>query len=170
MRYLITVFFAALLISCGGIDTTHLISEEKAGEIPEQAKKVILTTNQSPDEAYNSVMDLIEEKEITTQWENEGNRAVATEQYAVDQQAVVRMEITVTETDNGSKITSVGEYSGKLVQNESVQAADALTGGDRADSEWKETSWYYPRLNKRAFAGMVKFMSQLPHESISYEK
>jgi len=170
MRYLITIILSAFLLSCGGIDTTHLISEEKAGKIPEQAKKVVLTSSQSPDEAYNSVMNLIEEKEITTQWENEGNRAVATEQYAVDQQAVVRMEIKVTETDNGSKITSTGEYSGKLVQNEGVQVADALTSGDRADSEWKECTWSYPRLNKRAFAGMVKFMDQLPHESISYEK
>jgi len=171
MRYLITIILSAFLISCGGIDTTHLISEEKASAIPKKANTVIVTSNQSPDEAFDSVMAQIKEKEIDTEWQNEGNRAVKTKQYAVDQQAALRMEIKVTEVDGGgSKITSTGEYSGVLVQKESVKVADALTGGNRADSEWKENTWYYPRLNKRAFAGMVEFMSELPHESISYEK
>jgi len=162
----ILLMAAACLIIIGCATTIELIDPEAAAQIPDGAKKVLVSSSMSADSLYQSLYATAVREGFGIKSSNNEMRSFSTEAKDVGGDTYLRMNVIVELKDSISLATINGQWQ----FGEATQAMQRVLVGYDTTPTWEDAYWAGAGTKYRmAFAAMVKYAKQIPEIRLEYE-
>ncbi len=164
MRILLLLLICLTSIGCA---VTVDLPQEKIDQIPPEANRVDLYTDDMIGDSFEKVKVFLTENGFTIKEENELFHRLETNLKEAGQRTKFGITLRVAPIDNGSKIEAIGTWSSDV---EEATFASASQGTTSEDMDFWQATWGGSSRSNYAYSQLVLLFDKYPAREIRYVK
>lgn len=161
-RALVFALFALLFSACVTTD----IPDDLAGEIPDGATAIEVTSSQTPSDYYRTLFRELRRNGFTISEDNAEMLSMTTGFREVGQETTLQVSVFVEESPSGSRAVIRGRWG---ITTTMAAAASAATGGSVSGGSAERAEWDGSGRSKAAFGEMAEIVRGFPHQDLEYQ-
>lgn len=162
-----TLFLLAICLTCIGCAVTVDLPQEKIDQIPDNANRVDVYTDDMMGDTFEKVKVFLTENGFTIKDENALSHRLETDLKEAGQRTKFGVTLRVAPIDNGSKIEAIGTWSSDV---EEATFASASQGTTSEDMDFWQAVWGGSSRSNYAYSQLVLLFDQYPAREVRYVK